>query len=354
MIPLTTLTTGNGSHRIPVSTAVAPATVEGRTANRLMVLLRAPGCAYRRTGCTYCGFDRLTTLGEPVSADDLAAQVEAALGRHDCTRQDIRELDLYNSGNFFNEAEIPTSARALIAMRCARETNLRRVLVDSRPEFISRERVTAWREAAHWPSHVRLEVGIGFDAFDDDIRMTGLRKTFTREDFERAVRVIGEAGLGLLSYAMLKPMPMPDAEALIDVQRAAGYVRDVATQYNVPVRIALEPAFVVPGTQLSIDYLEGRFTPPSLWLVRNAVRSISGGGEVNIGLWDEDLEPLAKSASCPSCQDRLIEALKKFNATQEIRSLDIAPCRCASGSDVSSNGTWQFDESKSKIKIQAR
>jgi len=68
--------------RQPAFVERVPVWLSGRPSQRLIVILRASGCAWARQpggGCTNCGFDRLTTRGAPVSADDLVAQLEAAL-----------------------------------------------------------------------------------------------------------------------------------------------------------------------------------------------------------------------------------------------------------------------------------
>src|SRR6185503_9984923 len=98
-----------------------------------------------------------------------------------------------------------------------------------------------------------LEIGIGLETADDEIREKGLRKGFTRKAFERAVRILGDTGVDLLTYVMLKPLPMSDEDALSSVVRTAEYVHDVAASRAVRARIALELTFVVGNTSLALD-----------------------------------------------------------------------------------------------------
>jgi hypothetical protein len=173
-----------------------------------------------------------------------------------------------------------------------------------------------------------LEVGIGLDAYDDLIREGLLHKGFSRADFERAVGVLAQLGIDLLVYVMLKPCELSNADALRDVVSAGEYVYRVAAAARVNARVALEPTFVVAGTRLALDYTSGAYTPPSLWLVREAAARLGKMGPLTVGLWDEDLKPLAVPSSCEACRTRLIEALRTFNLTQNLSDLNLAPCSC--------------------------
>jgi radical SAM enzyme (TIGR01210 family) len=324
------LNTGNMTTLSPVIDLV-PAKVRGVSGNRLLIVLRAPGCAYDlrpEGGCTYCNFRSLTTHGVPVSAEDLIHQVNHALAGIDCHKQRILEIDLYNSGNFLNDSEVPPLARSAILRRCAEESAVRVVLVESRPEYITAARIKELVLAMRRSEPLALEVGIGLETADDQVREQGLRKGITRHSFERAVRVLGETKADLLTYLMLKPMPMSDEQALRDVKTSAEYVFDIAARHHVRARVALELTFVVPGTPLAFDYLKGKYAPPSLWLALEVVKSIAVLGDVSVGLWDEGLGPLAKSDSCEACRRRVITAIRRFNTTQDRGVLSISNCLC--------------------------
>jgi len=293
-----------------------------------MVILRSPGCTYDRKpggGCTYCGFRHLTTEGRPVTTAEYVAQVTNALADH-AGNSAILEIDIYNSGNFLNDAEVPAEARTEIFRLCSQLPTVRRIVAEARPEHVRLEKLTALRSATPIP----IDLAIGLETYDDSIR-DRLQKGFSRDDFAQAVRVLSDAGIGLLAYLMLKPCEMTDEAALRDAVNAAEYVHGLGAKYGLGVRIALEPTFVVPATPLAAEYLAGRYQPASLWLVREAAARIARLGEVTVGLWDETLGPLAVPSSCQDCEGRLLDALRRFNLTQRAASLAIAACRyCAS------------------------
>ncbi|MGA2607385.1 MAG: hypothetical protein ABSH01_08005 [Terriglobia bacterium] len=318
--------------RRATATMVVPAWVRGVPSQRLMLILRSPGCTYDRKpggGCSFCGLRHLTTEGAKVTTDEYIEQIEAALAAHEADLPQIREIDIFNSGNFLNDAEVPPDARLAILRTCAERETVRLLVIESRPEFVCSENLTPLGSAIRRAGgDLALEVAIGLEAYDDLIREGHLRKGFSRADFERAVGVLAQLRIDLLVYVMLKPCELSNADALRDAVSAGEYVYRVAAASHVHARIALQPTFVVPATRLALEYASGAYTPPSLWLVKEAAVRLAGMGPLTVGLWDEDLNPVAVPSSCEACRTRLIEALRTFNLTQNLSDLNLPPCPC--------------------------
>ncbi|MDY0062762.1 MAG: hypothetical protein RBU45_23330 [Myxococcota bacterium] len=286
---------------------------------RLIVILRAVGCGYARGptgGCTMCGFSALTSGGEPVATADLVAQVEAVLA--DPVRlAGVAEVDLYNSGSFFADDEIPAAARSAMLARLG-GLGLRRVLVESRPEHLTPEKLEAARAAL---GETELEVGIGLESADDRVREVLVRKGFSRPQFERAAALLGRAGARLLAYVVLKPPGLAEQEAIEDAVRTISWVHATGRQHKVPTRAALEPIFVPAGTALEREFLAGRYQPPSLWSVAEVVRRAHLFGEILVGLSDEGLAAGRIPAGCPRCTSMLRQALGRYNRERRVELL---------------------------------
>ena len=261
-----------------------------------------------------------------MSPADLLAQVDSVLSRLDCEKERLFEVDIYNSGNFLNEAEIPLDAQSRIVARVRQETAVRVLLLESRPEYITAAGLDRLTRSAGRSRPLALEIGIGLESSNDKIRERYLRKGMSRKAFERAAKLLSEAGADLLTYVMLKAMPMSEEDALHDVVATAKYVHEVASTYGVRARLALQPTFVVPGTRLAADFLAGRYAPPSLRLVVEAVRRLAGFGDLLVGLWDEGLQPLAVPGAESGCRDCLLRSLQDFNRTQDVGCLHRAEC----------------------------
>jgi radical SAM enzyme (TIGR01210 family) len=231
--------------------------------------------------------------------------------------ENVLQVEIFNSGNFLNPFEVPVAARIGIFETIAQWKSIRVALIESRPEYITSDNLMPIR-ATLAQAGKRLEVGIGLESVSDDIRERILRKGFGRAEFERSVALLSTLDVDLLAYVMLKPAAMPDADAVAETVRTARYVFDVAAEHSVRVRVALQPTFVVPGTPLAADYLQGAYTPPTMEMVCRVTRAIAALGEVHVGLWDEGLRPIALPAACETCRPIFISAISNFNRTQNV------------------------------------
>ena len=181
-------------NRAPKKVEWIPAQVEGRPGFRLMVILTAPGCAYARTagGCTNCGFPQTFGTGKPVSAEDYLAQVRGALARIPAGIEAPVEVDLYNSGSYFNPEEVPETAQAAMLALAAARPEVTSLLVESRPEYVSAAKLERARDACGGKS---LEVGIGLESANPEILSRRIHKGYGWEQFAGAARLLAGAGV---------------------------------------------------------------------------------------------------------------------------------------------------------------
>jgi radical SAM enzyme (TIGR01210 family) len=126
-----------------------------------MVILTAPGCAWLDLGCTNCGFPQTFGTGKPVSAEDYHAQVEAALARIPAHVQAPVEVDLYDSGSYFNPDEVPEPAQSAMLALAAARPEVASLLVETRPEYVTAARLGRAVSACRGKP---LEVGIGLES----------------------------------------------------------------------------------------------------------------------------------------------------------------------------------------------
>jgi radical SAM enzyme (TIGR01210 family) len=314
-------------NRRPAQVEWIPAQVQGRPGFRLMVILTAPGCAYARTsgGCTNCGFPQTFGTGKPVSTEDYVAQVKAALARIPAGIQAPVEVDLYNSGSYFNPEEVPVLAQsAMLALAAARH-EVASLLVETRPEYVTAARLERALSACRGKP---LEVGIGLESANAEILSGRIHKGYTWEQFAAAARLMAGAGAGLLAYVLLKPINTGEREAVEDSVATARKVFALGHELRCPTRVALEPCFVAPMTPLYHAFEQGRYRPPWLWSVAEVVSRIAPLGRVLVGLSDEGMNPLQAPHNCEHCTGRFRHALAAFNQTQDATGLSAISCEC--------------------------
>jgi len=314
-------------NRLPRQVEWINARVQERPGFRLMVILTAPGCTYARSsgGCTNCGFPQLFGTGQPVSAEDYLAQVEAALRRIPPDIQTPVEVDLYNSGSYFNPEEVPDAAQpAMLALAAARP-EVASLLIETRPEHVTPARLQQATAACRGKP---LEIGIGLESANPDILSRRIHKGYTWEQFAAAAGLIASAGAGLLVYVLLKPIHTGEREAIEDSADTARKIFALGRELKAPVRVALEPCFVAPQTPLYRAFEQGQYRPPWLWSVAEVVSRIAPLGPVLVGLSDEGTNPLQASHNCEHCTGSFRNALAAFNQTQDLSGLRALSCDC--------------------------
>jgi hypothetical protein len=314
-------------NRRPAHVELIPAQVRGVPGFRLMVVLSAPGCAYARTagGCTNCGFAQAFGTGAPVSAEDYVAQVEAALGLIPAEVEGPVEVDLYNSGSYFNPDEVPEPAQASMLSSAASHPVVASLLVETRPEYVTASRLGHAVAACRGKP---LEIGIGLESANPVILQRCIRKGYTWDDFVSAASLVANSGARLLVYVLLKPMNVGEREAIEDSVATAQKVFALGRGLNLPTRVALEPCFVAPRTPLFQAYQQGRYRPPWLWSVLEVVTRIAPLGPTIVGLSDEGLNPQQTAHNCDFCTGRIRAALGAFNRTQDLSVLRHITCAC--------------------------
>lgn len=322
----------------PLQVEWIPARVGDRDGHRLMVILAAPGCAYAFTkagGCTNCSFPHAFGLKRPVSAAEYLAQLEAALGHIPADDPGPIQLDLFVSGSFFNPSEVPHEAQRRLLERAAKDARIAQIGVETRPEFVSANTIEGAMVAVQPAPGVEgpgvspeVEVAIGLESADQEIRERRIRKGFSWRQFDEAAGQLARSGARLLVYLLLKPMATTEREAIEDLVASAQRVFELGDRLGLPTRVGLEPCFVGPGTVLEQAFERGDYRPPWLWSVVEVIERIAGLGAVQVGLSDEGLNPQRAAHNCDRCSIRIRDALAAFNQDQDLAHLAGLDCEC--------------------------
>lgn len=315
--------------------SIADDVIDGEPIRRLMFCYRTRGCAHffsEGGGCRMCAFPLHAVPDGRIGADDLAAQLEAALEEIDWAGEGLGELDLFVSGSFFNDDEVPPAARQH-AYRTARALpGLKKLLVESRPEYITAERVAEARQLLDGAEGggIGLEVAIGLESASSHVRDTIINKGYGLEEFEQALRVLGPVpGASVLVYVFLKPPGLDEAAALDDAVATCRYVWAKGHELGVEqVTAAVQPAFVQEGGLLHELHGAGDYQPPWLWTVVELIRRVHGGGELQIGTADDSPPPIAIRGNCGACDAEVEAAIARYNATQRLEVLEGLGCDC--------------------------
>ncbi len=282
---------------------------EQKPIRSLTVILRTSGCHWRR--CRMCGYWHESA---PVTQADIIAQLSYAL--KSSPNEDF-VLKLYTSGSLLDEREIAATTRRRMVQMLLQQKKLKRLIIETRPEYVSAEKIAELAAAVH------LEVAIGLETADDFIRLEYIDKGFSFSDYRAAAGIIADCGATVKTYLLLKPPFVDERRAIEDAIKSA----DLVAPYS--STISLNLCNVQRHTQLEYLWRRGYYRPPWLWSAIEVIRAIKSERRGTVVMSD----PVGAGHSrgphnCGSCDTTVKEAIKRFNITQDLHILEGINCDC--------------------------
>lgn len=304
-------------------TATKYSLAEKRPVVRWTMMLPGAGCEYwkkTKGGCTMCGFNASTEKyahGRLYPAPFF--RILYWLGERSVANIRPDELSIFNGGSFLNPNEIPAVFQRNLFESVARHDSLKRLMIESRCEYISHRSLHNALEAL---SGKKLKIAIGLESENDHTRNRLIRKGLSKTVFEETVRMSVDAGVDIQAYIFLKPVGLSEKEALEDTLKSIRYALSTGV-----AEIEISSAFVQPSTAMVDAYRRGEFRPPYLWSILEIIRQTQENGwPVSIGGFDDSPPPLAIPSNCPDCSFPIYNAIERFRQT---RTLDTIPnCLC--------------------------
>ena len=282
--------------------------LDGKIVDAFVVILRSPGCYWsKQSGCLMCGYNN--DCLPSVTSENLITQFEKAMEKY----QGQQYIKIYNSGSFFDSGEIDAETQEKILAIAGK--NAEKVLIESRPEFVNQK--TLDRTFKHVK---KLEIAIGLETANDEIRCQSINKGFKFTDFERAAKLARENKASIRTYLILKPPYITEGDAIADALESikiAGPLSDV---------ISVNPMNIQNYTVVEGLWRKNLYRPPWLWslleVLKNAdsdVRVISApsGGGSRRGVHN-----------CRKCDKQILPLLDEFSLNQDASVFDGLNCQC--------------------------
>ncbi len=276
--------------------------LDSQPVDSLTMILRTVGCRWNR--CTMCGY---ASEGAPATAEDLIAQFERAMQRS----SGAQIVKIYTSGSFLDPQELPESARDKILQRLE-ASGIKRLVIESRPEYITAERVDKCL------SSLETEFAIGLETANDLIRQQLIGKGFSFQDFVAASEIVHEQGGRVKAYLLLKPPSLSEGEAMRDAiasARAAGPFAEV---------LSLNLCNIQRNTYVERLWEKGEYRPPWLWSALEVLKSVPG---------PIVCDPVGAGTrrgphNCGECDAAVAEAIRSHALAQDVGLFDNLDCVC--------------------------
>jgi radical SAM enzyme (TIGR01210 family) len=218
-----------------------------------------------------CGHYPGTTQGQPIRPLDYLSQFRGEMARH--RRRHLPVLCLYNSGSTLNPEELPEEALAGILRDVAQRDGIRKVVLESRPEYCSPEKIAWIRKRLGGKG---LEIAMGLESSNDQILSMALNKGFNSEGFRSmAAKIRGYVSIRI--YLLLKGPFLTEQEAVDDAVSSIEFARALE-----PEEIHLEPATLQKKTLLHLLHDGGLYSLPWLWSIHEVLRRAGGDAGIYV------------------------------------------------------------------------
>jgi len=294
--------------------------------NRWVLLFPGSGCSWAKSeqgGCFMCGFkSRIDEITKDIriSPRELIEIYKASKSM--VSGKMAENLTIYNGGSFLNNDEVPLEVQLEICEDVSSIPSIKVLFVESRPEFVTEEKISLLVSKL---GGKKLKVGVGLECVSDDIREKCVNKGLSKEDFERAVVLLRNNGVEVLTYVFIKPLYITEREAISEAIRTTNYAFQVGSN-----EVTLEAALVQKGTKMEEVYRKGDFRPPWLWSVIEVLKATYQLGTVNVGDFTDEPPPIATPYNCEKCSSKITSLFNKYKESHEIDIFDKIDCDCKS------------------------
>ncbi len=269
--------------------------------------------------CTGCNLPSVSS-SRHIGYRDLMKQVDGLFADPEIKKRlpEIKKCIFSNNGSMLDEETFSSTALVYLLALCNMHLpELRTVTLETRIEYVDLEELEFLsRVLKEGDQHPDLELAIGFEAFDDEIRNKHFLKGMTLNRFEEFVEKVAPYKFHLKSYFMQKPVTeISDEEAYEDICKAIDYLSSIADKYQVEMNMHLNPTYAARGTKLAADFVAGKYTPPTLRDTARAVLHSEGKSiTVFVGLSDEGLA-INGGSFLSHDEPEYLKALENYNET---------------------------------------
>lgn len=292
---------------------LTPAVKKRGDRHSFTLILPTSNCSWARVhgGCTICGFANLGS-SESNSEDQTIAYVRQSLQIIDGFQGNLK-VNIFGNGSFFDIADLSKSTRDEILSLIARNQAIEMLSVESRPEFLTHERVS---DACSRVEGKKLEIRIGLETYDDFIRYFSINKGFLFQDFLERVNQLKASFdpiVKVAAYITVKPPFLTEKEALDDA-----YASIIMAHKAGVDRCIVSPISIHTGTLVHFLWNEGLYTPPWLWTLWELRNRFAKRQEVvSFSGFNPKPSPLSLAKNCGKCDRLLTKTLKNFQRERE-------------------------------------
>jgi len=286
----------------------------GRT---IFLVLPASGCSWALSdsgGCNMCSYVadsplRKVTVQELVEIfqENLQKQIKGEITQPTAVK-------IFVSGSFLNPEEIPSEARRKILQILNKYTEIKEVVVESRPEYVIENIL---KECCELIPDKIFEVAIGLETANELIRKQRINKGFTNQNFENSIEIINKlkSDFNIKSkvYLLVKPILTSEKEAIEDAVLSAEYAAEKGVD-----RISFCPSTIHKGTLMELLWRKGSYQPPWIWSVLEITRRVREALNIPVIMDTAGFGTRRGPYNCKKCNSKFKKMIIDSNLSQNI------------------------------------
>jgi radical SAM enzyme (TIGR01210 family) len=295
----------------------------------IFIVLPTSGCewATKSGGCTMCSYIADSPLID-VSSENLMEifqnEWDKQLSKTDINSHENVAIKIFVSGSFLNPNEVPKKAWEYIFDTLNKYDNIKEVIVESKPEYITSERLLDM--ASHIPEKI-FELGIGLETLNEDTRLNKINKGITNKMFEDSVNTINSIkkyDIRAKAYLLVKPILISEKDAIKESVDSAKYAKNVGVK-----RIAYCPATVHGGTLMEYLWNRGSYQPPWIWSTIEIIKQVRKNVDIPMIMDTAGFGTRRGPFNCKKCNAKLKSLIIQSNLEQTISpELENFDCDC--------------------------
>ena len=286
-----------------VATDVRTGSLDGKIIKRLIIHLYSVGCSWveQTGGCSMCGFYAGTSTNQPITKENYSHQIRTALKDYNLSEFPI--VGIYNAGNLLSEKEVPSDALAEICLIIAQEPNVKRVLVESKLEYIDPDK---FKEMQRLLGDIKIELGIGVETMNEKVRDLCINKPFPNALLEKKVELLHSIGVIPKAYLLLKPPFLTEQEAIDDIVNSVKGLRELGVH-----KIDCESMTIQKHTLVEELWNRDMYRVPWLWSLISMIdrTTTKDYPPVYITPFRYIVSSLDAPRNCSVCTDRVTDAI---------------------------------------------
>ncbi len=284
----------------------------------LVISFYARKCPFQ---CSFCILPMKSHDGL-VSNDSLKKQIDLVWAEYEKELTSFQQLSVGVEGSILDQERFPKEVMNYLLEQSKALSSLKVLSLETRPEYIfpaTLENILNLTQAEI------VDLTIGFETQEDYLREVILTKSINRKIFEKKIKILGEMGVRMTSYVLLKPGPtMTEEEGIQEAIATIEYLAEICQKFGTDLVIYLNPVYVAEGSPLAQAFAFSNYIPVRIQSVLEVILA-TRYLEVPIytGLWSENNTNRYGDYTIHSDYEPAIRnAIKKFNQTQDISWLN--------------------------------